>query len=157
MATKFYQSYGQAGQQGRSKPVRRAPPRAARAGAAVFAGLVRKTKFAEPSLAENWPSIAGAEIAALCRPGRITGRGAGRTLELRAPSGAAATALAMHLDDLQTRVNRFLGTGTIARISILQTPGIAKTQPKSGDDASPLGQALASFRAAVSQKNEPSG
>lgn len=157
MANKFYQPHRQGGHQGRSKPVRRAPPKAARAGAQVFAALARKTKFAEPTLAENWPSIAGAEIAALCRPGRITGGRTGRTLEVRTPSGAAATALAMHLDDLQTRVNRFLGTGSIARISILQTAGVAKPPSKSNDDASPLGQALASFRAAVSQKNEPSG
>jgi len=143
-------------QRRQTRPVIRAAPKAARAGAAVFAALARKTKYAEPSLAENWPSIAGAEIAALCRPGRITGARTGRTLEVRAPSGAAAAALTMRLDDLQTRVNRFLGPGAIARISILQTAGAPAPAASSGDEASPLGQALASFRAAVSRKNDPS-
>lgn len=140
----------------RTKPARRAPPRIARASAEVFAALTRKTKYAEPSLAENWPSIAGAEIAALCRPGRITGGRTARTLEVRAPSSAAATTLAMRLDDLQTRVNRFLGPGAIARITIQQSATQSPVTQPADDDPSPLGQALASFRAAVSSKNQPS-
>lgn len=142
----------------RTKSARRAPPKIARAGASVFAKLVRKTKYAEPSLAENWPSIAGAEIAELCRPGRITGPRTGRTLEVSAPSGAAATALAMRLDDLLARVNRYLGPNAISRISIIQRATRAPEKPagsqSADDDPSPLGRALASFRAAVEKRKD---
>jgi len=142
----------------RTKSARRAPPKIARASADVFAKLVRKTKYAEPSLAENWPSIAGGEIAELCRPGRITGPRSGRTLEVSAPSGAAATALAMRLDDLLARVNRYLGPNAISRISIIQRATRAPEKPagsqSADDDPSPLGRALASFRAAVEKRKD---
>ncbi len=154
----------------RTKPPRRAAPKAARAGAMIFSALARKTKYADPMLAENWPTIAGPKIGALCRPGRILGtkgRGNGRTLEIYPPSGAAAAELQMHLDDLIVRVNRFLGPGTIARITLIQAAGSgaglsrghntsktpAKTNP--GEASAPLETALASFRAAVARKSDP--
>ncbi|MBL4619059.1 MAG: DUF721 domain-containing protein, partial [Marinicaulis sp.] len=94
----------------------------------VFSALARKTKYADPMLAENWPTIAGAKIGALCRPGRILGTkgkspGYGRSLEVYPPSGAAAAELQMHLDDLIVRVNRFLGPGAISRITLIQAAG----------------------------------
>lgn len=145
----------------RTRPARLAPPKLGRAGAQVFAGLVRKTKFADPALAENWPTIAGPEIAALCRPGRITGAGAGRTLEVIAPSGAAAAQMQMLADDLKMRVNRYLGPNAVARLAIRQRagtphrerPAASGTQPEA-EDASPLGRALSSFRAAVKRRND---
>ena len=112
-------------------------------------------KFTDPSLADHWPDIAGPEIAALCRPGRITGdRRSGRTLEIHCPSGAAAAQLQMQLDDLKTRVNRYLGPGDVARIAVIQGGG-GPARSASREDESPLGKALASFRAAVANKNTP--
>lgn len=113
--------------------------------------LARKTKFADPALSDHWPSIAGKEIAALCRPGRITGAPGARTLEVVAVSGAAAAQLQMQADALKTRVNRYLGPGGVARISLRQAAG-AKRAARD-DPASPLGQALSSFRAAVNRRN----
>jgi len=156
----------------RTKPPRRAAPKAARAGAMVFSALARKTKYADPMLAENWPTIAGAKIGALCRPGRILGTkgkspGYGRSLEVYPPSGAAAAELQMHLDDLIVRVNRFLGPGVISRITLIQAAGSGAglsgrqntgrmpANPASDEASPPLEKALASFRAAISRKSNP--
>ena len=149
-----------------TRAARRAPPKAARASATILARLSRQTKFVDPSLADHWPSIAGRTIAALCRPGRIIGmrRGhgssGGRTLEVVAFSGAAATQLQMLATDLQNRVNQYLGPGTIAEISIKQAPGsrIRHAAPaaisSARQDDTPLSAALSSFRAAVGRKNQ---
>ena len=145
-----------------TRPARRAPPPIARAGAAVFAGLAKKTKFVEPALAENWPALAGEKLAGLCRPGRLTGRAPGKSLELRVPSGAAAAAVQMEADGLIARLNAYLGPGAVGRISIVQSGPAAR--PKAGNKPapdgqeegpsdSPLGAALASFKAAVRRRN----
>ncbi len=135
----------------RTKPARRGPPKIARASASIFATLAKKTKFVDPALADHWPTIAGAEIASLCRPGRITGMRAARTLEVVTPSGAAAAQLQMLADELKSRVNRYLGPNAIAKIAIRQANrGPAETEIA---DSAPLAQALASFRNAVNRRN----
>lgn len=145
-----------------TRPARRAPPPIARAGAAVFAGLAKKTKFVEPALAENWPALAGEKLAGLCRPGRLTGRAPGKSLELRVPSGAAAAAVQMDADGLIARLNAYLGPGAVGRISIVQSGpaarpkaggGPAGERPEGATAESPLGAALASFRAAIARRN----
>ncbi|MHA7872758.1 MAG: DciA family protein [Hyphococcus sp.] len=141
----------------KTRPARRGPPKLSRASAAVFSALVRKTKYADPALAENWPAIAGAAIAARCRPGRVTGGRAGRTLEVFVPSGAAAAELQMRADDLLARVNRYLGPGAVARIAIRQVASAKQKPPAQGETSSDLGRALASFRAAVSNRDDEPG
>ena len=59
----------------------------------------------------------------------------------------------MRLDDLLARVNRYLGPGAVSRISIIQRAARAPDKP-ADDDPSPLGRALASFRAAVEKRKE---
>lgn len=146
-----------------TRPARRAAPPIARAGAAVFAGLAKKTKFVEPALAENWPALAGEKLAGLCRPGRLTGRAPGKTLELRVPSGAAAAAVQMEADGLIARLNAYLGPGAVGRLAIVQSGPAGKPlrvggqsvaeAPEDGPPDSPLGAALASFKAAVRRRN----
>ena len=140
-----------------TKPARRGPPKIARAGASVLAQLARKTHFVDPALSDHWPTIAGPAIAALCRPGRITGRGGGmngRTLEIVAPNGAAAAQLQMLADDLKSRINRYLGPNSVAHIAIKQANRAAAIAP-AGDEKrqTPLSTALSSFRDAVKRKN----
>jgi len=146
----------------KTRPVRRAAPNIGRATAAVFSALAQKTKYADPALADNWPDIAGPDIAALCRPGRLTGRPPGRTLEVHAPSGAAAAQLQMQTDAIKARINRYLGPGAVARITIVQSAqsqpapaaGAAKSlKGNEGPDNTPLGAALSSFRAAINRRN----
>ncbi len=146
-----------------TRPVRRAAPNVGRASASVFSQLLKKTSYADPALCDHWPNIAGPDIAALCRPGRLAGRGPGKTLEIHAPSGAAAAQLQMQTDAIKTRVNRYLGPGAVDRITIIQSaiqsaapapPQAGQGQPPPGgaDDAV-LGTALSSFRAAINRKN----
>lgn len=129
----------------------------ARASAGVFAALARKTRFVDPALAEKWPILAGDEIAALSRPGRIVGQGKGRTLEVHVHDGAAAAEVQMFSDELIKRLNSYLGPGAIARLSVRQSGGRPGPKPApsgaSPDDDSPLGAALASFRAAVKRRS----
>ena len=146
----------------KTRPARRAAPSIARASAKVFSTLAQQTKYADPALADNWPDIAGPDIARLCRPGKLTGRGPGRTLEVRVPSGAAAAQIQMMTDPLLTRLNAYLGPGGVARITITQAsrahepanPG-ANESDSNPDDAekSPLGAALSSFRQAINRRH----
>jgi len=141
----FQQGYFQ-----NTRPVRRGPPKVARAAADVFSRLAKTTRYADPGLADNWPSIAGADIAALGRPGRLLGNGPGRTLEIIAPDGAAAAELQMRTGDLLTAINRYLGPGAVNHIAVKQRPGEAARTGGRDDDANePLGAALSSFRAAI--------
>lgn len=150
----------------RTKPARRAPPKLASACAAVFAALARKTKFADPELIGCWPTIAGADLAALCRPGRITGvqtgRGSkGRTLEVITANGAAAAETQMRADELLAKVNRYLGPNAVARIAVRQSNkaperAAAPRTASATDEASPLGDALSSFRSAVARRHKGS-
>lgn len=137
----------------RTRPVRPAPPSIARAAADVFARLARQTKYVDPALAERWREIAGDDIAALCRPGRIAGPRQDRTLEVHVPSGAAAAQLQMRAGDLKSRVNAYLGPGAVTRIAIRQAgAAAAPARPDEADGA--LGQALSVFRAAVARRND---
>lgn len=134
-----------------TRPPRSAAPRIARAGAGVFALLAKQTRFIDPGLAEQWPSLAGERVAALCRPGKITGRPPGRTLELHAVSGAAAAELNMLKDGLLARLNAYFGPSFITRIAVRQRPAAASpAEPAGRDDG--LGAALSSFRAAVRRR-----
>ena len=132
----------------KTRGVRRAPPRVARAGADVLASLARKTKFVDPKLSDHWPSIAGPRIAALGRPGRLTGRRPGLTLEVYAQNAAAAAELQMASDELLVKLNRYLGPGSVARIAIKQA------SPPPISENTELGKALSSFRAAIQRRNE---
>lgn len=137
----------------KSKPARPSPPPIARAGAEIVAALAKKTKYVDPALAEHWPTIAGVQIAALCRPGRLLGHGKGRTLEAYAPSAAAAVQLEMLANALLERVNRYLGPGAVTKINIRQGgPFQAHDHGPGGGD--PLDRALSSFRAAVNRRTQ---
>ncbi|WP_411816281.1 DUF721 domain-containing protein [Hyphococcus sp. DH-69] len=145
-----------------TRPARSAPPAIGRAGAGIFAQLAQKTKYMDPALAGHWPTLAGPRLASLSRPGRITGAGrVGKTLELHVPNGSAAAEVQMATDELLKRINAYLGPGSVTRIAVLQSgkrvPPTRKTAPKPAkqeDDDSPLGSALASFRAAINRRNE---
>lgn len=127
----------------------------------MFSRLAKSTHYADPGLTENWPSIAGAEIAALGRPGKLHGNGPGRTLEVIVRDGGAAAEMQMRADELIVAVNRFLGPDAVNRIAVRQRPGAkyagTKGEENRGEPAKPasdgpLGAALSSFRAAISAK-----
>ena len=138
----------------KTRPARKPPPRISGAGLSVFAELARQTKFVDPALAEYWPQIVGPDIAALARPGRITGGPGGRSLEVYVRSGAAATQIQMAAADLTVRVNRYLGVGAVSRILIKQTTSAPSAEPTKPAEDGRLGAALANFRAAVNRRNK---
>lgn len=78
--------------------------------------------FAVSRVLTHWPEIAGSEIAAQCRPVRISyGKGGmGATLTLLT-TGAAAPMLQMQLPALREKVNACYGYNAIARINLTQT------------------------------------
>ncbi|GJL93142.1 MAG: hypothetical protein DHS20C04_28010 [Hyphococcus sp.] len=124
----------------------------------MFSELAKRTKYMDPALAERWSALAGDKIAALARPGRLTGQGRGRTLELYVQNGSAAAAVQMERDGLIARLNAYLGPGVVDRIAVIQT-GRDPASPKAkapNDEGPPesgeLGAALASFRAAIRRR-----
>ena len=141
----------------KTRRARRAPPSVAKAGSAVFSRLAKKTKYVDPNLADDWLSIAGPEIAALCRPGRITGMPGARTLELHTESSAAALQLQGQTDDLLSRLDGYFGPGVVTRISFRQTAGRRRAgshTPQAAESVqdSGLQTALSSFRKAVARR-----
>jgi hypothetical protein len=126
-----------------SKPARRAPPTIGRYVTGIFSDLARQTRFVDPNLAVDWPRIVGAELGGLCRPGRLSGGRLGRSLEVYAASGAAASRVQFEAEALRRRVNEYLGPGVVGRIVVRQAGG-----PSEGGLESALGR----FRAAVKAK-----
>jgi len=132
-----------------TKPARSPPPHLRRYTAGVFADLARRTRYVDPALIEAWPALVGAEIAGLCRPGRLSGGRTGRTLELIAPNGAAAARVQFEAEAIRRRLNDYLGPGAIGHISLRQS---ASGQP--GEVR--LAGALARFRASILEKSRDS-
>lgn len=106
-----------------TRPARAAPPAIRRYSSELLAQLAQRTRFADPAIAARWREIAGLELAGISRPGRLSGNGAGRTLEVVATDGGAAQLLQMRSADLIARLNEFLGPRAVSRISILQSGG----------------------------------
>lgn len=129
-----------------TRPARAAPPHLRRYAAGVFADLARRTRFVDPNLIEAWPALVGAEIAGLCRPGRLSGGRAGKTLELIAPNGAAAARVQFEAEAIRRRLNDHLGPGVIGHISVRQSANPAVSDGH-------LEGALARFKASVRQKS----
>lgn len=116
-----------------TRPVRTAASKTATRTGLVMARLAQKTRFADPALVRAWTDIVGEELAALGRPGRLSGGRKDRTFEICAPNGAAATALSLATGELIERLNTYYGPGTIGRIKVRQI-------------GRPSGQGLSRFR-----------
>ena len=86
----------------------------------------QKRGFAEARLLTHWPEIAGADLAPLCRPVKISHAkgGLGANLVVLV-NGAAAPLVQMRLPALRERINAVYGYNAIARITLTQ---IAATQ-----------------------------
>ncbi|MEL6212649.1 MAG: DciA family protein [Pseudomonadota bacterium] len=144
----------------KTKPPRAALPAISRFSTAVFSGLARRTKFVDPALAERWRTLVGDELAALSRPGRLTGGKTGRTLEVMAPSAAAAARLNFEAETIRRGVNTFLGPDTVGRIAVLvRTPEPERRNETDLRDQTPtsagspaLEPVLSRFRASVKKR-----
>ncbi len=105
-----------------TRAARASAPALSRFSADILADLARKTRFVDPELIARWPSLAGPDLARLCRPGRLTGGREGRTLEVIVPHGAAAATVEFSSEMLRRRLNDYFGPGSIARIAVIQGP-----------------------------------
>lgn len=128
-----------------TRPQRPPPPPLNAFVSRLFADVAAKTRYADPGLLQRWTEIAGAELAALGRPGRVLGGTRGATLELIAADGAAAARLRFEAESLRLRVNQFLGPQRIGRILVRQS-GAA--------DGAAVEGALSRFRASMASKND---
>lgn len=103
-----------------SRGPRAAAPPLARFASTLIADLARQTRFVDPEIAARWTELAGPELSKLCRPGRLTGGPAGRTLEVIVPHGAAAAAVEFAAETLKRRLNSYFGPNAIERVTVLQ-------------------------------------
>jgi hypothetical protein len=87
--------------------------------------------FAVTRLLTHWPEVAGADLAPLCRPIKVSyGQGGlGATLTLLA-SGAAAPLVQMQVDRLREKVNAIYGYAAISRIRVTQTAAEGFAEPQ---------------------------
>ena len=108
----------------RTRPVRKAPPSIKRFSGSVFARLAQQTRYMEPALARRWSELVGSDIAQIARPGRLLSDGPrGKTLEIIACDGSAATRLNYERSHILSAISRVLGPGTVTGIKILQQGG----------------------------------
>jgi hypothetical protein len=84
--------------------------------------------FAEHRIITLWAEIAGADLAPLCRPMKLSHRGRegglGGTLTLLV-EGAAAPEVSHQADVILDRINRVCGHRAVARLKLVQTHGLA--------------------------------
>ncbi|KRS13289.1 Zn-ribbon-containing protein [Roseovarius atlanticus] len=123
---------------------------------ALLGAQIRKASesrgFAVSRVVTHWPEIAGEEIAAICRPVKVSyaRQGFGATLVVLT-TGAQAPMLEMQKEKLRERVNTAYGYNAIARVQITQTAptGFAEGQasfehrPKAAEKPAPSEMTMA--------------
>jgi len=87
--------------------------------AKAAAKSLKKHGLTHTDLLTAWPEIVGADLAAVCRPERLTRRGAVRTLTLRT-WGAAALRIQHQEAVILERLNRHFGTAVADRLALVQ-------------------------------------
>ncbi|WP_235816240.1 DUF721 domain-containing protein [Phaeovulum vinaykumarii] len=85
-------------------------------------GAAEARGFSVPRILTHWPEIVGPEIAAACRPVRVSyaRQGMGATLTLLT-TGAQAPVLEMQREVIRTRVNAAYGYNAVSRVVLTQT------------------------------------
>ena len=117
------------------------------------AAALQRAGFPDATLVLRWREIAGADIARVAEPLRLTDGPEGGVLTLKCDPGAAVF-LQHQTRDLMERLARYLGPGRIARVRLIsgefERPRGPADHPQAGmaeseDGASPasLSQALA--------------
>ncbi|MEO1138493.1 MAG: DUF721 domain-containing protein [Pseudomonadota bacterium] len=94
--------------------------------------------FAVSKVLTHWPEIAGAEIASIARPVKISyaRQGFGATLTVLT-TGAQAPMLEMQKETLRERVNTAYGYNAISRIHITQTAATGFAEGQASFDHRP--------------------
>jgi hypothetical protein len=103
------------------------PPRRNRAepvsrnAAALSAQGFARAGFRDPTLVLHWAHIAGAEVARIAQPIRLTEGSSGGVLTLKAEPGASLF-LQHESRALCERINTYLGRNAVARLRFVQGP-----------------------------------
>jgi hypothetical protein len=87
---------------------------------ATAASAFARMGFSDPTLVLRWREIAGAEVARLAQPVRLSDGPSGGTLTLRAVPGAALF-LAHEKRALAEHINAFLGHAAVSQIKFSQS------------------------------------
>jgi hypothetical protein len=82
----------------------------------MAAGAFARMGFTDPTIVLHWTDIAGAELARMCRPLKLSGE----ILTLKALPGAALF-LAHEKRTLTERINAYLGKPAITQIRFVQS------------------------------------
>jgi len=93
--------------------------------------------FRDPTLVLHWTEIAGAEVARLCCPLKLSEGPTGGVLTLKAEPGAAVF-LQHESQSLCQRINGYLGSAVIARLRFVQGP--LAPRPRSELRSRPAGE-----------------
>jgi len=137
------------------------PPRRNRTGPigreandAAMAAFAR-AGFRDPSLILRWEEIAGAEVARLARPIKLSDGPTGGTLTLKAEPGASLF-LQHETRALCERINAYLGRAAVSRLRFVQ--GALASRPVRGPRRKPPGppppdDPALTFRGAESLQN----
>jgi hypothetical protein len=107
----------------RPRPPGRPPPPAARALTKTLKALDAKFGRGAEGLKARWSEIVGQTLARRTEPVRLSPprAGGGASLEIRV-DGPAATLIQHQAGDILSRVNLYLGAGTVERLRIVQGP-----------------------------------
>jgi len=106
-------------QKHRGRPQYRHAPSASRAANKVLRPLSRKFGPGVSSLRSHWPEIIGERWAALSKPTAVRGITGAKVLHIEA-KGPAAAMLQADSARILGKVNQFLGTGAISKITVKQ-------------------------------------
>jgi hypothetical protein len=99
-------------------------PEAGYVARAVFA----RAGFRDPTLVLHWAEIAGADVARLATPIKLTDGPRGATLTLKAEPGAALF-LQHETRSLTERINAYLGRAAVLRLRFVQGPLVHRPLP----------------------------
>lgn len=104
----------------RTRPARRAPPKAAESASRIVARIAKKGGFADGRLVSHWREIMGDRLAGFAAPVGLTRKFGDGVLTIRVANGAAAAHLQHLAPQILERVNRFYGWNAAQKLKIVQ-------------------------------------
>ena len=104
----------------KTRPRRAPAPALSKHAVSLVRDLAFKTRYMDPALGERWADFVGRDLARCSRPGRMSGGGRDRSVEVFVTSGGAATQVAMAAQAIIARLNNHLGPGVVGRLVVRQ-------------------------------------
>ncbi|GAB4526111.1 MAG: DciA family protein [Parvularculaceae bacterium] len=104
----------------RTRPARRAAPKAAETASRIIARIAKKGGFADARLVEHWREILGDRLAEIAAPVDLTRKSGEGVLTIRVANGAAAAHIQHRAPQILERINRFYGWNAAQKLRIVQ-------------------------------------